>query len=340
MTPICSTYRIVLLLVCTLFVFSSCSEEDARILVFSKTAGFYHASIPDGVEAIQKLGSEHGFAVDTTMDAGIFTEENLQQYAAVVFLNTTGDVLDHFQETEFERFIQAGGGFVGVHSAADTEYHWGWYGRLVGGYFSDHPGINDPHPNVQPGVLEVVNRDRPATEFLPERWERTDEWYSYKEMYNKVNVLMTIDEDSYQGGIDMGYHPIAWYHEYDGGRAFYTGLGHTSESYEEEEFLNHLLKGIEYAIGNNRLDYSKAKTESAPEENRFTKTPLSIGEFYEPTEMAILPNLDVLIAQRRGEILIYKNEQDALTRAGYLDVYHETDVENVNAEEGGGWNGR
>ena len=95
-------------------------------------------------------------------------------------MNTTGDVLNHYQETELERFIQAGGGFVGIHSAADTEYHWGWYGRLVGGYFSDHPGINDPHPNVQEGVLEVVNHDHPATEFLPERWERTDEWYSYK----------------------------------------------------------------------------------------------------------------------------------------------------------------
>ena len=90
-------------------------------------------------------------------------------------------------------------------------------------------------------------------------------------MYDEINVLMTVDEDSYQGGMDMGVHPIAWFHEYDGGRAFYTGLGHTSESYEEEDFLNHLLKGIEYAIGDNRLDYSNVKTESAPEENRFTK---------------------------------------------------------------------
>lgn len=327
-------YRFAILFVFIGFITSSCTKEDPRILVFSKTAGFYHTSIPDGVEAIQKLGAENSFAVDTTTDAGVFTEENLQEYAAVIFLNTTGDVLNHYQETEFERFIQAGGGFVGVHSAADTEYHWGWYGRLVGGYFSDHPGINDPHPNVQQGVLEVVNHEHPATEFLPDLWERTDEWYSYGDLFEETNVLLTVDEESYDGGMEMGYHPIAWFHEYDGGRAFYTGLGHTSESYEEELFLEHLYRGIEYAVGDNRLDYSNAKTESAPEENRFTKTALSTGQFYEPTEMAILPNLDVLIAQRRGEILVYKNEQDTLSRAGYLDVYFETDVENVNAEEG------
>ncbi|WP_340106125.1 ThuA domain-containing protein [Rhodohalobacter sp. 8-1] len=318
----------------TLFFTSCNSFNEPRILVFSKTAGFYHNSIPDGVNAIQKMGSEQGFAVDTTTDAGAFTEENLQQYAAVVFLNTTGNVLNHLQETEFERFIQAGGGFVGVHSAADTEYDWGWYGRLVGGYFSDHPGINDPHPNVQEGILEVVNSDHPATEFLPERWQRTDEWYSYQEMYDEINVLMTVDEDSYQGGMDMGYHPIAWFHEYDGGRAFYTGLGHTPESYDEDLYLKHLHQGIKYAIGDNSLNYSNARTESVPEENRFSKTFLSEGEFYEPTEMAILPNLDVLIAQRRGEILLYKNDTGSLFQAGMLDVYHETDAERVNAEEG------
>ncbi|REL37859.1 PKD domain-containing protein [Rhodohalobacter sp. SW132] len=327
--------RIFIIFATLFIVFSSCNSfEEPRVLVFSKTAGFYHASIPDGIQAIQQMGEERGFAVDTTTNAGFFTEENLQQYAAVVFLNTTGDVLNHYEETEFERFIQAGGGFVGIHSAADTEYHWGWYGRLVGGYFSDHPGINDPHPNVQQGILEVADPNHPMTEFLPERWDRTDEWYSYRDMYDEINVLLTIDEESYEGGISMGYHPIAWYHEYDGGRAFYTGLGHTPESYEEDLFLDHLYKGIEYAIGDNRLDYSNARTQSAPEENRFTKTMLSEGEFFEPTEMAILPNKDILIAQRRGEILLYKNDSGSLVQAGMLDVYHETDVERVNAEEG------
>lgn len=330
-----SMVRTLLFLVCTAFIFSSCMSDDTRILVFSKTAGYFHASIPDGVAALQQLGEENGFEVDTTTNAELFTEENLQNYATVVFLSTTGDVLNHTQEAEFERYIQSGGGFVGIHAAADTEYEWGWYGRLVGGYFSDHPGIRDPHPNVQEGTLDVVDKSHPSTEFLPDQWTRTDEWYSYRNMNEDVNVLMTIDEDSYQGGMDMGYHPMAWYHEYDGGRAFYTASGHTSESYEEELFLEHLLEGIRYAIGDDHRDYSRVRTQKVPAENRFTKTELVPGGvLVEPIEMTILPNLDVLIVERRGGVKLYKNESSTLTEAGHLDVYFETDLPGVNAEEG------
>lgn len=327
-----------LLVFCFSILGMSCSNirtGPPKVLVFSKTAGFYHTSIPAGINAIQKLGRENGFEVDTTTNSSVFTEEHLRQYSAVVFLNTTGDVLNHYQEADFERYIQAGGGFVGIHSASDTEHHWGWYGRLVGGHFLDHPGINDPHPNVQEGVLHIENQNHPTTAFLPEQWNRTDEWYSFKNFNEDVHVLMTIDEASYQGGADMGRHPMAWYHEYDGGRAFYTASGHTSESYSDELFLNHILAGIQYAIGENKIpDYSKATTERAPEANRFTKKVFSVGEFMEPTEMTILPNLDILIAQRRGEILLYKSSDSTLSRAGYLDVYWQTDVPNVNAEEG------
>lgn len=327
--------RSVLFFVFFSFLLSSCSSEKPRVLVFSKTAGFYHTSIPDGIAAIQTLGAENGFEVDTTTNANLFTEENLKNYSAVIFLNTTGDVLNYSQQAEFERYIQAGGGFAGIHSAADTEHHWGWYGRLTGGYFLDHPGIQDPHPNVQEGILDIVDNSHPATHFLPRRWTRTDEWYSFRDFNEEVNVLMTIDKESYQGGADTDYHPMAWYHEYDGGRAFYTAGGHTSESYTEELFLQHLLAGIQYAIGGNgRPDYSKAISQKLPEENRFTKTPLITGELFEPTEMTILPNLNVLIAQRRGEILLYRNEDSTLTQAGFLDVYWETDAPNVNAEEG------
>ncbi|MEX1121975.1 MAG: ThuA domain-containing protein, partial [Balneolales bacterium] len=315
--------------------FISKQPEEPKVLVFSKTSGYHHASIPDGIAAIKKLGSENGFAVDTSADDEMFTEENLKNYSAVIFLSTTGDVLNAHQEAVFERFIQAGGGYVGIHAAADTEYEWGWYGRLVGGYFSDHPGINDPHPNVQEGILDIVDNSHASTHFLPERWTRTDEWYSYKEMNDDVNVLMTLDENSFLGGENMGNHPIAWYHDYDGGRAFYTGGGHTSDSYTSELFLKHTLAGIQYAIGKNSLDYSKAKTHEVPEENRFAKTTLvGGGELVEPTEMAILPNLDVLIAQRRGEIMLYKSADGSFEQAGYLDVYWETDVPDVNAEEG------
>ncbi len=329
--------NLTVLLFCS-FIIASCSnkrEGPPEILVFSKTAGYQHASIPEGVAAIQKLGAEEGFEVDTTTSAGFFTEENLKRYSAVVFLNTTGDVLDHYREADFERYIQAGGGYVGIHAASDTEHHWGWYGRLVGGYFLDHPGMNDPHPNVQDGVLHVEDQNHSTTEFLPAQWERTDEWYSFENFNEDVNVLITVDEDSYRGGSNMGEHPMAWYHEYDGGRAFYTAAGHTKESYTETLFLDHILAGIRYAVGENRkLDYSKATTERVPEENRFTKTSLVSGEFFEPIEMTVLPNLDVLIVQRRGEILLYKNSDSTLTDAGFLDVYWETGDPDVNSEDG------
>lgn len=329
---------LLLLLVVFGLGFSACSkkrEGQPKVLVFSKTAGFYHESIPNGIAAIQKLGAENGFAVDTTKNAENINEENLAQYAAVIFLSTTSDVLNNYQEADFERYIQSGGGFVGIHAAADTEYEWSWYGRMVGGYFSDHPGINDPHPNVQPGKITKTAEKHPSTDFLPESWERTDEWYSYKNVNPETKKLLMLDEASYQGGADMGEHPIAWYHDFDGGRAFYTGGGHTKESFEEADFLKHLLAGIQYSIGENEeLDYSKPKSKRVPEENRFTKTALSVGQFTEPTEMTILPNLDILVAQRRGEIFLYDMAADSLKEVAKLDVYWKTDVQGVNAEEG------
>ena len=329
---------ITLLLMISILGLWSCQNKrsgDPKVLIFSKTSGFHHQSIPAGIAAIQKMGSENGFAVDTTTNSEQFTQANLSQYSAVIFLSTTADVLNNYQEAEFERYIQSGGGFVGIHAAADTEYEWGWYNRLVGGYFADHPGINDPNPNVQPAQINVVDASNTSTSFLPAKWDRTDEWYSYKKMNPDVNVLLTLDENSYKGGLDMGEHPIAWYHDYDGGRAFYTGGGHTDESFTEDLFLKHLLAGIQYAIGDNlELDFSKAITQSVPDENRFTKTTFAVGEFTEPTEMTILPNLDILVAQRRGEILLFDGETEELKEVAKLDVYWKTDTKGVNAEEG------
>ena len=163
-------------------------SDDAppRVLVFSKTAGFRHASIETGIAALQKLGEEHGFAVDATEDASVFHESNLQRYRAVVFLNTTGDVLDQAQQNDFERYIQAGGGYVGIHSATDTEYGWPWYGQLAGAYFASHPN----NPNVRDGAFRVLDHDHPATAGLPERWERTDEFYDFRQVSPDVNVLI------------------------------------------------------------------------------------------------------------------------------------------------------
>jgi glucose/arabinose dehydrogenase/cytochrome c551/c552/type 1 glutamine amidotransferase len=326
-----------MLVCCLLFLFASCNKRSGkpRVLVFSKTAGFYHESIPSGIAAIQKLGAQNNFDVDTTTNAEWFTEDTLKKYSSVIFLSTTGDVLNNYQEAEFERYIQAGGGFVGVHAAADTEYDWGWYGRMVGGYFKTHPGIQDSFPNVQPGVISVVNKDHESTKGLPEQWKKTDEFYSFKKMDSTVNVLLQIDKASFKGSYMEGDHPMAWFHDYDGGRAWYTNLGHTNETFSEEPYLKHLLGGIQYAIGdNNELDFGKSRTAQVPVEDRFTKTSLAVGQFYEPTEMAILPNLDILVAQRRGEILLYKKGDSVMRQAGFLNVYFKTNTPGVNAEEG------
>ncbi|MGV3686711.1 MAG: ThuA domain-containing protein [Daejeonella sp.] len=299
-----------------------------RILVFSKTPEYRHESIAAGKAAIMKLGREQGFSVDTTEDGRYFTEDSLKKYKTVVFLNTTGNILNTPQQIAFERYIQAGGGYAGIHAAADTEYDWPWYGKLVGGYFASHP-------KIQAAVINVVDRTNAASSHLPKKWKRTDEWYNYKNLNPDVKVLAYLDESSYEGGQNGTNHPISWHHAFDGGRAFYTGMGHTDETFSDPLFLKHLLGGIKYAMGNNTvLDYSKASTANAPEENRFVRTVLTQGTLFEPTEMAILPNLDILLVQRRGEILLYKEQTKSISQVGSLNVYSKTSVPGVNAEEG------
>ncbi|MFT4536731.1 MAG: cytochrome c [Saprospiraceae bacterium] len=310
----------------------SCSNErrsgDAKILLFTKTAGYHHDCIVDGGKAIEKMCSENSIRVKTTSDPSFFNEQDLEEYAAVVFFNTTGDVLNTVQEKAFERYIQSGGGYVGVHAASDTEYDWEWYGKLAGASFISHPVI-------QEATFVVQDTNFAATSFLPREWIRTDELYNLKMLNPNVNVLLTIDESTYKGGENGPNHPMAWYHEYDGGRSFYTALGHTHESYKEEFFMRHLLEGLKYATGDNKsLDYSKARTAAPISSDRFSKVALSTGQFDEPTEMAILPNLDVLIAERGGDLKLYKADTKELLDVGNLDVYDDTGIEGVNAEEG------
>jgi cytochrome c len=310
------------------FLFLGFARVKPKVLVFTKTAGYHHASIPLGVDAIIKLGKENNFDVDTTSDDKKFIESNLKKYSAVVFLSTTGPLLTANERNDFERYIQAGGGYVGIHAAADAEYDWHWYGRLVGGYFVSHPA-------QQEAVLHVVDKTHISTKHLPDTWKRKDEWYNYKELNKDIHVLITIDETSYTGGINGAVHPMAWYHNFDGGRAWYTELGHTDESYSDPLYLKHILGGIKWAIGDHqKLNYAKVTTERVPEENRFVKTQLITGTFFEPTELTVLPNLDVLISQRRGEILLYKNDTKTIKQAGFLNAYWKTHTKGVNAEEG------
>lgn len=212
--------------------------NDPELLVFSRTAGYRHESIPAGVEALRDL-----FRLEATEDAGAFTADNLARYRAVVFLNTSGTVLDNGQKAAFEAYIRDGGGFAGVHGAADTEYDWPFYNDLLGAHFASHP-------EIQPAVVRVEDRTHPATAKLGEAWTRTDEWYNFRtNPRSKVHVLLTLDESSYTGGTMGADHPHAWYRPYGRGRSFYTAGGHTVEAYAESAFRIHLAGGIRYAAG-------------------------------------------------------------------------------------------
>lgn len=279
----------------------SCGDPGPRVLVFMKTSGYHHDAIPAGAAAIIEMGKQHGFKVDTTSEAGWFKESKLKKYRAVIFLSTTGNVLNADQQVAFERYIQAGGGFMGIHAAADTEYDWPWYNKLAGAYFKSHPG----DPNVRKATVMVTDTAHPAMKGLPEKWERTDEWYNYKSIDPTIKVLAKLDENTYEGGENGDDHPIAWYHDYDGGRAFYTGGGHTAESYKEPLFLQHLLGGIEYAMGSGvALDYSKAYAVKTPEDNRFSKTILS-NDLNEPMELGVAGDGGVYFVERSGKFYYY-----------------------------------
>jgi type 1 glutamine amidotransferase len=218
------------------------SDEPFKLLVFTKTAGFHHGSIPKGVEAIKKIGAENNFTVEDTDDAGIFTDDKLKPFSVVVSISTTGDVMNDDQQAAFKTWFKADHGWVGIHAASDSEYKWEWYHGLVGAYFKGHPG-------QQKAKLDVVDNTFPATSMLPAVWERADEWYNFRALPEDVHVVLKIDESSYKGGDMNGNHPMAWWHIYEGGRAFYTELGHTDESYTEPLYLKHITGAILWAAG-------------------------------------------------------------------------------------------
>lgn len=222
---------------------STFGSGQAQVLVFTRTTGFRHDSIPDAIAALRRIGSDGGFLVDATEDPAAFRGPNLSAYRAVVFLLTTGDVLDPEGQSALERFVRSGGGWMGVHSASDTEYDWPFYGSLVGEYFAGHPA-------VQPATVRVEDRAHPATAPLPELWPRTDEWYNFRASPRAaVHVLATLEESTYSGGSMGADHPIAWCHEVSAGRAIYTAGGHTRESYTEPLFVAHLAGAVAWAAG-------------------------------------------------------------------------------------------
>ncbi len=216
--------------------------EKNKVLVFSKTNGYRHASIETGIAAIKKLGAANNFDVDATEDSVYLTDANCKKYKAIVFLSTTGTVLGKEQELALQSFIHAGGGFVGIHAATDCEYEWPWYDKMIGANFLSHP-------QQQEAKLIVVDNTHLSTKHLPATWVRKDEWYNFKNMNPEVKILIKIDETSYSGGKNGDSHPMAWYQPYEGGKVFYTELGHTEESYSDPLYLQHILGGIQYAMG-------------------------------------------------------------------------------------------
>ncbi|WP_049723172.1 ThuA domain-containing protein [Gilvimarinus polysaccharolyticus] len=305
----------VLLLAISAVFIASCSESNAvltdspvsegasdqlkSVLIFSKTTGWVHDSIPEGVAAVTALVEQKGLTPVATEDASIFTDEQLRNMAAIVFVSTTGDVLNNQQQLAMERYIQAGGGFVGIHAATDTEREgdWYWYRRLVGAAFKSHP--NDPS-NVQRAKVKVVDGSHAATQNLPKEFYVTDEWYDFDSLSDSRNDLLVVDERSYQGGLHGAYHPIAWYHEFDGGRAFYTGLGHTKQLFQKEWFVAHLSGGLDYALAErNALDYAHAR----PDSRRFSRNTLVEG-LNEPVSFDVTKDYSAaMIAEREGKLL-------------------------------------
>lgn len=225
-----------------------------RALVFSKTTLFRHKSITNGVAAIKQLGAEHNFAVDATEDASVFTTENLARYQVVVFLSTSGDILDESQQAAFQNYLRSGGGLAAVHAAIGgakaTEGGWPWYGELVCTEFASHPAIAE-------GAIDIEDHANPSTAHLPRRWVRTDEWYNFSASpRSKARVLARLDESTYKGGTMGDDHPIAWCRKWEKGRVWYTALGHTEDSFSEPMFLQHLLGGIQSAAGVRQADFS------------------------------------------------------------------------------------
>jgi cytochrome c len=285
------------------------AQSRFSVLVFSKVTNFYHDSIPAGVEAIEKLGAEHGFNVEATNDAAAFTDENLAQFDAVIFNNTnstpeSGDLLDAEQREAFQRFIRAGGGFAGLHAASASERDWQWYEGLVGAIF-------DQHPTPQVGRVKVLDRVHPSTKDLPELWEQTEEWYNWKiNPTGKVHTLAQIKVGDGITGLDEGlYHPWSWCQNYDGGRSWFTAGGHAAEKFSDPTFLSHLLGGIEWAAG------AVAGDCSATQEGNFQRVTLADQDLADPFELAVAPDRRVFFIQRTGALKIIDQETLEITTA-------------------------
>ena len=307
------------------------AAELTNVLVFSKTGGFRHDSIDEGIAAIQSLGTANGFTVTATEDAAAFTDQNLAQFDVVVFLSTTGEILNDAQQTAFENYIRSGGGYAGIHAASDTEYTWPWYGELVGGYFRNHPA------GTPTASVDIEDADEPSTSGVPERWTRVDEWYNfqhpvtpavngnttvadYSPRARQVHVLATVDESTY--GEDDGNsidddHPVAWCSDFDGGRSWYTAMGHTAASFSEADFLDHLLGGLQTAAGAG--DCGEHERTMPPVAADFEKVTLN-NDTNAPMEIDIADDGRAFYIELDGRVQMWSPGSQTTTTIGTLPV--------------------
>jgi type 1 glutamine amidotransferase len=240
-------FTLLILLVSLFNVTVSAQQKQFKALLVTTTRGWHHESIHSGVLALQQLGVKNFFDVVLWEDPNGFTDQYLSQFQVVIFLNTTGDIFDSTQQKVMERFIRSGKGYVGIHSASDTEYDWDWYTKLVGRMFKIHPVI-------QTAKVKVLDNSFPGLQGFADGKLWTDEWYEFgPEKISGLNYILSVDESTYnpktqwkdRSGEGMGaMHPISWYHNYDGGRSFYTALGHLPTNFSDPVFLNHLYAGI------------------------------------------------------------------------------------------------
>ena len=244
-------FFLVLILLQATLSLQSQAQKQFKVLMVTTTRGWHHESVHAGVLAVQQLALKNSFDAVLLEDPNGFTDNNLQQFQAIIFINTTGDILDSAQQKVMERFIQSGKGFVGVHSASDTEYDWEWYTKLVGRMFHIHP-------TVQTAKMKILDAKFPGLQGFADDKLWTEEWYEFgPEKTTGLNYVLGVDETTYNPKADWGarakgegmgkLHPLAWYHNYDGGRAFYTALGHLPTNWSEPAFLNHLYAGIFWA---------------------------------------------------------------------------------------------
>ncbi len=227
------------------------AKEKARVLVYSGSTGYRHESIPAAVVAIKALGEKAGYVVDSSEDPEVFTAENLARYKALVLVSNSTDPKKPESEwftgakrEALQGFLKAGKGVVALHAAADSHYHWGWYGQMIGGYFEKHP------KGTPKGTVTVVDAKHPATAKLPKSLERNDEWYYYKDFDPTVHVLVTIDPATIgEGQPDVNPNPLVWYHNFGGGRVIYSALGHSNESWSEPYMVTLLTGALSWAVG-------------------------------------------------------------------------------------------